>query len=321
MYRPFFSATVALFLFAGRVFAQTPIPFDTVTLPLPVVAVARSAPSVADCVCRVVAGVGPGTWSAGSGTNVRRDGLVLTNEHVVGSKLGRKITLHFRSGKEYVGEVVAADRADDVAAVAFKPDADTPYTVTADTFPAAGESVWTVGYPRGKFTTRFGPVRGYFNKGNGSGMDWINVDTWIGSGDSGGGVFDSQGCLVGVQGHSFAGTDRCLACDLRPIRRILGRCPGGKCPPAAPPKPGPAPGDVPPPPPPKTEPGEPVKGDKGDKGDIGPAGPAGTVIDGVKPLTCELFDVDGTLIQRVEFWPGQPLRIKLKPVPVAAPKK
>lgn len=342
MYRPFTITIAVLLLWAGRLFGQTPIPLDTVTLPIAAAAVEQSAPSVADCVVRVVAGVGPGTWSAGSGTNVRKDGLVLTNEHVVGSKIGRKITLHFRSGKEYVGEVVAADRQDDVAAVAFKPDEDTPYTAVADKLPIQGDKVWTIGYPRGKFALRYGDVLGYYHRNTGA-MDWLSVNTWIASGDSGGGVFDADGSLVAVQGHSFGGSDRCLACDLRPIRRILGRCPGGKCPASGPGKPSPTPGEVPPPPPPNTGPVaqdlsavvkriddmaakidamKPVPGSPGPagpKGEPGPAGSPGATIDQSRPLTCELYDVDGTLIQRVEFWHGQPLKIRLKPVPVAAP--
>jgi S1-C subfamily serine protease len=208
--------------------------------------------TVSEAVCRVIAGVGPGTHNAGSGTNIDKNGLVLTCAHVVGPRIGTKVTLQFPNKKtaegrikNIVGEVIAVSPHDDLAAVAFDNSAEGILDVRiADETPKVNDDLWTIGYPGNRgLTVRAGKCAGYLCGYSEAVRDvpvhWVAVNCWIDHGDSGGGVFTESGRLVGVQANGPG--NQCYALNLNMVQSFCqrlpqrprnpeGGCPGGQCP-------------------------------------------------------------------------------------------
>jgi hypothetical protein len=182
--------------------------------------------------------------NVGSGTLVditddQSEGLVLTCAHLFTEGVGQ-IVVEFPAGKSHGAKLVAIDRGADLAALAIsKPDgprAPVKFEVTKN------QTVRACGFgPSGVYRCATGPVVGEVS-------DAEQVSVLIGdavrSGDSGGGVFDSDGNLVAVVWGEAGGVT--YASGGPPLRsfldRVLGRrtafvyaCPGGMCPrPSAP---------------------------------------------------------------------------------------
>lgn len=238
---------------AGTVDKPTPSFPATVALPLrgandrPLVSHSTVRPgSVAEAVCRVIAGVGPGTHNAGSGTNFDKSGLVLTCAHVVGRRVGAKVTLLFpNKSASIIGEVITVSPSDDLAAVAFDNSQENILAVAiADETPKVDADLCTVGYPGNRgLTVRSGKCAGYLSGYSDAVRDqpvhWLAVNCWIDHGDSGGGVFSQAGELVGVQANGPG--YQCYALNLNMVRSFCqrlpqrprlpdGNCPGGQCP-------------------------------------------------------------------------------------------
>ncbi len=208
--------------------------------------------TVNEAVCRVIAGVGPGTHNAGSGTNIDGAGLVLTCAHVVGPRIGAKVTLQFPNKKtgdgrnrNIIGEVIAASVRDDLAAVVFDNAVEGIMAVrVADETPKVNDDLWTIGYPGNRgLTVRAGKCAGYLSGYSDAVRDvpvhWLAVNCWIDHGDSGGGVFTKSGELVGVQANGPG--NQCYALNLNTVQSFCkrlpqrprqpdGGCPGGQCP-------------------------------------------------------------------------------------------
>jgi S1-C subfamily serine protease len=259
-----FAVLIAGSLFAGLASAKTadmPLPLYPANIALPQRG-ANDRPAekhsavqpgtVGEAACRVIAGVGPGTHNAGSGTNIDKAGLVLTCSHVVGPRVGAKVTLQFPNKqiadgriKNIIGEVVAASPHDDLAAVAFDNAAEGILAVrVADESPKVNDDLWTIGYPGNRsLTIRAGKCAGYLSGYSDAVHDaqvhWLAVNCWIAHGDSGGGVFTSSGQLVGVQANGPG--NQCYALNLNMVQSFCqrlpqrrpnpdGSCPGGQCP-------------------------------------------------------------------------------------------
>jgi hypothetical protein len=176
--------------------------------------------------------------NVGSGTLVdvtddQSEGLVLTCAHLFTEGVGQ-IVVEFPSGKSHGAKLVAIDRGADLAALAIsKPEAprsSVKFEIEKH------QPVRACGFgPSGIYECASGPVVGEVS-------DAEQVSVLIGdavrSGDSGGGVFDSDGNLVAVVwgeagGVTYAsgGAPLCRFLD-----RVLGRrtafvytCPGGTC--------------------------------------------------------------------------------------------
>lgn len=142
--------------------------------------------------------------ATGSGTIISRDGLVLTNAHVISQAGRRRLTVTLSDGRRLPAEVLAfADRGLDLAVVKIQGQNNLP---TIPLAPAGsvkvGQRAYAIGNPFGRF-------QGTFTVGIVSRIDTsrglIQTDAAINPGNSGGPLLNSQGELIGVNTAIFTG--------------------------------------------------------------------------------------------------------------------
>lgn len=139
--------------------------------------------------------------SQGSGVVYRKD-TVVTNQHVVGT--ARTVTLTLADGAGVRGTVVGTDAIADLAVIAAS-RTNLPAIAVREDLPRAGEVALAIGSPLGfENTVTQGIVSGVGRQmpaGQTGGrplVELIQTDAAISPGSSGGGLFDRQGRLVGI---------------------------------------------------------------------------------------------------------------------------
>jgi serine protease Do len=140
----------------------------------------------------------------GSGVLVSADGLIVTNEHVVGGADHIKVTLSDR--RAFQATVVGTDKKTDLAVL--KIDGDhlpwVPFGDSSNLRP--GELVLAVGNPFGlNQTVTLGIVSAVGRQGVGISdyEDFIQTDAAINPGNSGGAMVNSRGELIGINTAIF----------------------------------------------------------------------------------------------------------------------
>ncbi|MBF2096852.1 MAG: trypsin-like peptidase domain-containing protein [Gloeomargaritaceae cyanobacterium C42_A2020_066] len=131
---------------------------------------------------------------AGSGSLISPEGLVLTNQHVVGA--AGRVRVATADGRQYTGRVIGVDRRNDLALVRLENTAGERFPV----IPLAnasgiqvGQRVFAIGSPfglRGTLTT--GILSRITPEGD------LQTDAAINPGNSGGPLLNSRGELIGV---------------------------------------------------------------------------------------------------------------------------
>ena len=139
--------------------------------------------------------------SLGSGILVSKDGLVLTNNHVVGGADDIRVTLS--NGREFRAELVGTDPKSDVAVVRIVGDLGDiePMPLGDSGRLRLGETVLAIGNPFGLgHTVTMGIVsaKGRGNMGITDYEDFIQTDAAINPGNSGGPLINTRGELVGI---------------------------------------------------------------------------------------------------------------------------
>jgi hypothetical protein len=174
-------------------------------------------------------------WS-GSGTLISRDGLVLTNNHVVDTSLfeydGLGVALSDRSDQPpvltYLAVVLARDPTLDLAVIRISSDlqgnAITPefgFIELGDSSQVEiGDSLRIWGYPGiGGETITFteGAVSGFTLERGIDGRAWIKTDATIAGGNSGGMGTNENGDLIGVPTIVTSGSETGQTVDCRPL--------------------------------------------------------------------------------------------------------
>jgi S1-C subfamily serine protease len=145
--------------------------------------------------------------SEASGIILSRDGVILTNNHVVAG--ATKVTVSFTDGthQQMAGTVLGTDPQHDLALVKVAATDLSPITVGSSSKLRLGDSVAAIGFPLGLGgpTVTEGIVSGLARNvtvgGNGVTehlKDLIQTDAAINPGNSGGPLIDSNGNLVGI---------------------------------------------------------------------------------------------------------------------------
>jgi len=170
---------------------------------------AQVSPSVVQVNVRAVQRTPRGTQSQkgiGSGVIYRRDGYIVTNNHVVED--AREVNIAFADGSTESGEVVGTDPSTDLAVVKVDRD-DLPaakFAENADLVP--GQLAVAIGSPSGFASTVTAGVISGLNREvpaeltggrpQESLVDLIQTDAPISPGNSGGALADRSGKVVGI---------------------------------------------------------------------------------------------------------------------------
>ncbi len=140
------------------------------------------------------------THALGSGFVISKDGLILTNNHVI--EKATEIKVKIESGKEYDAKVIGRDPKTDLALIKAKADRDFPKPLDLGNSDAVrvGDWVMAVGNPFGlgqTVTTGIISAKGRII-GAGPYDDFLQTDAAINPGNSGGPLFDMQGEVIGI---------------------------------------------------------------------------------------------------------------------------
>ena len=140
------------------------------------------------------------THALGSGVIIDRDGLILTNNHVV--EKADEIKIKVESGKEYDATVVGRDPKTDLALIKVKAGSDFPKPAPlgdSDTT-RVGDWVIAVGNPFGLGNTVTSGIISAKGRVIGAGPydDFLQTDAAINPGNSGGPLFNMSGEVVGI---------------------------------------------------------------------------------------------------------------------------
>ncbi len=139
--------------------------------------------------------------SLGSGVIVGRDGIVVSNYHVVGGATDIRVVLNDR--REFSAEVLLADEESDLAVLRLEGADDMPALEIRDSDGVeVGELVLAIGNPFGVGqTVSSGIVSGLARSGTATGNArgyFIQTDAPINPGNSGGALVDVEGRLIGI---------------------------------------------------------------------------------------------------------------------------
>ena len=149
---------------------------------------------------------------AGSGVIISSDGYILTCDHVVAGASNITVTI---GDTDYPTTVVGEDDTSDVAVLKIDATDLTPATVGNSDSLAVGESVLAVGNPLGELggTVTSGIVsalnRSVSIQGSSSvnTMSLIQMDASVSPGNSGGGLFNMNGELIGLVNAKSSSSD------------------------------------------------------------------------------------------------------------------
>ena len=173
--------------------------------------------TVAENVVQIVTG-----RAGGSGVCIyARDGqgVVLTARHIYEVSTGKRVEvagditkITFPDGRVFRSQSTLNHPSVDLACIYFEypKEEKLPAAYLAKTPPARGAPVWKIGYPavngRAPMDVRDGKVVDPLARGQ-----YLHSTAFIRSGDSGGGVFDQRGYLVGITVMYENGDHQCRA--------------------------------------------------------------------------------------------------------------
>jgi serine protease Do len=140
------------------------------------------------------------THALGSGFVISKEGLIITNNHVVEKATEIKIKLH--NGKEYDAKLVGRDPKTDLALIQVAPDKDFPTPAVLGDSDAlrVGDWVMAVGNPFGLGHTITTGIISAKSRILGAGPydDFLQTDAAINPGNSGGPLFNMTGQVIGI---------------------------------------------------------------------------------------------------------------------------
>lgn len=136
---------------------------------------------------------------AGSGVIYTEDGYIITNNHVVEG--AEQITVKLNDGTTYNATLVGADSQSDIAVIKIDASGLTPAILGDSDTIAIGETAIAVGNPSNLGVTSTDGIISALNRSvtvEGNTMNLIQTSAAISPGNSGGGLFNSRGELIGI---------------------------------------------------------------------------------------------------------------------------
>jgi serine protease Do len=148
------------------------------------------------------------TTGAGSGVIVSADGYIVTNNHVISG--ARSITVRLTDGSEYAATVKGADAKTDLAVLKIGAAGLTPAVFGDSSKLVVGDTTLVIGNPLGELggTVTSGIVSALDREItiDGETMLLLQTDAAVNPGNSGGGLFNLRGELVGVVNAKSSGS-------------------------------------------------------------------------------------------------------------------
>ena len=134
----------------------------------------------------------------GSGFIISKDGIVVTNNHVIEN--ADEIKIEMLDGSMLSAEVIGTDPKTDIAILKIDTSEELPFVKFGNSdILRAGDWVVAIGNPFGQgFSVSAGIVSARGRELNGRYDDYIQTDAAINRGNSGGPLFDVEGNVVGV---------------------------------------------------------------------------------------------------------------------------
>ena len=149
------------------------------------------------------------TQGAGSGVIITSDGYIVTNNHVIEG--ASKITVTTSDQQEYDAELVGTDPITDIAVLKIKAEGLTPATYGNSDQLAVGDMAVAIGNPLGELggTVTAGIISALDRELaiDGKTMTLLQTDSSINPDNSGGGLFNGDGQLIGIVVAKSSGSD------------------------------------------------------------------------------------------------------------------
>ena len=150
------------------------------------------------------------TKGAGSGVIISADGYIITNHHVIEDAKTIKVTL--RDGQtSYDATLIGSDEDNDIALLKVNAEGLTPATFGDSSSLAVGDYVVAIGNPLGTLggTVTDGIISALAREVTieGKNMTLLQTNAQISPGNSGGGLFNANGELVGVVNAKDSATE------------------------------------------------------------------------------------------------------------------
>ena len=155
----------------------------------------------------VVSGTSQGIWGqleltqgAGSGVIVKENGYIATNYHVIEGANKVEVTLH--NGDTYNANIVGSDSMNDIAVIKIDAKDLVPATIGDSSKLSVGDLAVAIGNPLGQLggTATAGVISALDRNLTIEGTPLTLIQTYaaINGGNSGGGLFDARGELIGI---------------------------------------------------------------------------------------------------------------------------
>lgn len=155
----------------------------------------------------VVSGTAQNMWGqlqlvqgAGSGVIVKEDGYIATNYHVIQGANKVEVTLH--NGETYSARIVGSDPTNDIAVIKIDATDLTTVTIGDSSTVDVGDLAVAIGNPLGQLggTATSGIISALDRTLDveGTTLTLLQTDAAINGGNSGGGLFNSKGELIGI---------------------------------------------------------------------------------------------------------------------------
>lgn len=147
------------------------------------------------------------TEGAGSGVVISADGYIATNNHVISG--ASNITVRLYDGKEYKAKLIGTDSQTDVAVIKIEAENLTPAVYGDSSKLTVGELTVAIGNPLGNLggTVTDGIVSALDREitVEGEKMVLLQTNAAVNPGNSGGGLFNANGELIGIVNAKSSG--------------------------------------------------------------------------------------------------------------------
>ena len=176
---------------------------------------------------------------AGSGVIISPDGFIVTNNHVIAN--ANKITVRLKNGVTHEAELIGRDSRTDLAVLKIDANNLTPAVFGDSSKLEVGELAVAIGNPLGELggTVTEGIISALnrdISLSDGTTMNLMQTSAAVNYGNSGGGLFNAYGELIGVvnaksggsniEGIGFAipsNTVKAITAELRNLGYVSGR--------------------------------------------------------------------------------------------------